>query len=287
LITRFVHSSTNRLHRRTRREYGAVVGERSRKGEGVGSNLGSKQVKNKSCELWSVLSPPGYINFFFLFLLNSKWFLKKLKIIFRDGCCKLWPILNPPGYIKNIFFLFLLNSKCFLKKFWKLFLGTVDLSQLPLKIALRFSEAVLKLSLKIIYFYNRWHSSGFKTVFKDHFWRSLKIFSVLVVRECSLYKLRVDRLASCFFPHLKEVFHVNYYDNCTYDCSNFTANLMVDVALIFHHNMRDGLVYCCCHFSSTPHAAYSYAEVWALNNLNIDQVIGELALSATIWCLLF
>lgn len=57
---------------------------------------------------------------------------------------------------------------------------------------------------------------------------------------------------------------------------------MVDVALIFHHNMRDRLVYCCCHFSPTPHAAYSYAEVWALNKLNIDQVIGELALSATI-----
>ena len=85
-----------------------------------------------------------------------------------------------------------------------------------------------------------------------------------------------------FVPRLKEVFHVNYYVNCTYDCYNFTANLMVDVTLIFHHNMRDRLVYCCCHFFPTPHAAYSYAEVWALNKLNIDQVIGELALSATI-----
>jgi len=98
-------------------------------------------------------------------------------------------------------------------------------------------------------------------------------------REYSLYPhvdysgsldLGVDQLASCFlFLCLKEVFHVNYYVNCTYDCYDFTANLMVDVTLIFHHNVRDRLLYCCCHFFlPTPHVAYSYDEVWTLTKLN-------------------
>ena len=44
---------------------GVVVGDEMHEEEVVGSNPGaciySKQVNNKSCKLWSVLSPLGYI----------------------------------------------------------------------------------------------------------------------------------------------------------------------------------------------------------------------------------
>ena len=63
MITKFVHINTNRQHSRTRHNglHGAVVGDGSREKEVVGSNSGIstylKQIKNKSCELWLVLSP--------------------------------------------------------------------------------------------------------------------------------------------------------------------------------------------------------------------------------------
>ena len=61
-----------------------MVGEVSREREAVGLNPGvdtySIQVKNISCEMWLVPIHSGYIkNIFFLFLLDSKWFFKKIE----------------------------------------------------------------------------------------------------------------------------------------------------------------------------------------------------------------
>jgi hypothetical protein len=74
---------------------------------------------------------------------------------------KSWPVLSLSGYIKNIFFLFLLDSKWF-KKIWKLWKSIFRGGSLK-RIILenRFLEVVLKWPLKITYFYNRWHCSGF------------------------------------------------------------------------------------------------------------------------------
>ena len=88
LITGFVHISTNRQHRITGHKWlcGAVVEDEMCEEEVVGLNLGvctySKQVKNKSCELWPVLSTLGYFKKNFLFLLDSKLFLKNFENYF-------------------------------------------------------------------------------------------------------------------------------------------------------------------------------------------------------------